>query len=242
MAARLSIITICFNEADSIEKTLKSVTNQTFNDYEWIVVDGGSTDGTIDILERYRTKFITFFSGNDAGIYNAMNKAIALATGEYLFFLNGGDYLFNRETLAQIFSHQLLADFVYGDISIIGENRSRLFSMPPKITPEFLYRKTIPHQSTFTKKTLFERAGMYDEQYLIVADYEFILRSMHYYNATFQYVPVIFSCYTDDGVSSDSVKREKEKKLVHKQYYSFFQRIVLKHKIKTKLSKALGKK
>jgi hypothetical protein len=113
--------------------------------------------------------------------------------------------------------------------------------MPSKISAEFLYRKTIPHQSTFTRKSLFERAGTYDERYTIVADYEFILRCLLQYQATFQYVSVAFSCYADDGVSSDTVRRMTEKALVHQRYYSLLQRFVLKHKIKTKLIKLRDK-
>lgn len=233
--ARLSIITICYNEVGRIQKTLDSVINQSFRDFDWIVIDGGSTDGTKEILQQHSENFKIFISEKDGGIYNAMNKAIALATGQYLFFLNAGDYFSGNDVLIQIFSHELHADFVYGNITIIGINCSQLLLMPPQITPEFLYRKTIPHQSTFTKKTLFEKAGSYDEKYQIVSDYEFILRGMHHYNATFQYVPVVFACYADDGVSSDTVKRKREKKIVHKHFYSFFQRLVLKNKIKTKL-------
>lgn len=239
--ASLSIITVCFNEADRIERTLASVADQTFRDFEWIVIDGGSSDGTVERLQHYRDCFAEFISEKDAGIYNAMNKGIALAQGEYLFFLNGGDYLSDNETLSRIFSGRLDADFVYGDITVIGDNRSERLVMPPEISAESLYRKTIPHQSTFTKRSLFERAGSYDERYAIVADYEFILRSLLRYNATFQYVPVAFSCYADDGVSSDAVKRKAEKALVHKRYYSVFQRLMLKYRIRTKLHRLLIK-
>jgi glycosyltransferase involved in cell wall biosynthesis len=237
MFLKLSIITICFNEVDSVAKTLASVAGQTFKNFEWIVIDGGSTDGTLEILNTYRSHFTVFISEKDAGIYNAMNKGIARAQGEYLFFLNGGDYLADDGTLSRIFSTPLDADFVYGDITVIGGERPELLVMPSKITAEFLYRKTIPHQSTLTKKDLFERAGTYDERFKIVADYEFILRGLLHFNATFQYVPLAFACYSGNGVSSDAVRRKAEKTVVHKRYYSLLQRIVLKHKIRTKLLK-----
>lgn len=239
--ASLSIITVCFNESSRIERTLASVASQTFRDFEWILIDGGSSDGTLEKLQRYRDHFAVFISEKDAGIYNAMNKGIALAQGEYLLFLNGGDYLSDNETLSRIFSNRLDADFVYGDITVIGDNRSERLVMPAEISAEFLYRKTIPHQSTLTRKTLFDRAGSYDERYAIVADYEFILRCLLVYKATFQYVPVAFSCYADDGVSSDAARRKAEKVLVHKRYYSLLQRFVLRYKLRTKLYRLLNR-
>lgn len=231
----ISIITVCFNEVSSIQKTIDSVVSQNINNIEWIVVDGGSTDGTLEILEKYRSRFTYIISEKDAGIYNAMNKGIALARGEYLLFLNGGDYLADTNTLSQILSNRLKADFVYGDINIISGSSSKRFVMPSEITPEFLYRKTIPHQSTLTKRSLFDKAGLYNEHYKIVADYEFILRALLRHDATFQYLPIVFACYPNNGVSSDVVKRKAEKSLVHRFYYSPFQRFFLKNKIKSKL-------
>ncbi len=237
MLQKLSIITVCFNEVGSIGKTLSSVVEQTFKDFEWLVIDGGSSDGTVAELLRYRDHFAAFVSEKDSGIYDAMNKGIALAKGEYLLFLNGGDYISDVTTLESIFANRLEADFIYGDITVIGDGQDQRLIMPPVITKEFLYRKTIPHQSTFTKKSLFGRAGIYDTGFKIVADYEFILRCLLLHNATFQYVPVIFSCYLNNGVSSDAAKRKTEKKLVHNRYYSLLQRFILKYKIKSKLMK-----
>lgn len=235
MFQKLSIITVCFNEAGTITRTLASVACQTFRNFEWLVIDGGSTDGTLEILQRYRDHFSVFISEQDAGTYDAMNKAIVRAEGEYLLFLNGGDYLADASALAQIFAAPLHADFVYGDIIVMGDGAEERLVMPPVITTEFLYRKTIPHQSTLTRKELFDRAGFYNTEFRIVADYEFILRALLQHQATFQYLPVAFSCYLNNGASSDSAKRNAEKLLVHTRYYSPLQRVMLKHKIRSKI-------
>jgi len=233
---QLSIITVCFNEVQTIERTLQSVVSQTFRNFEWLIIDGGSTDGTIEILNRYKTHFAQFISEKDNGIYNAMNKGIKLTKGEYLYFLNGGDYFFNNKVLSDIFSQSIEKELVYGNIAVLKNDEPiSIFKMPENLTREFIFRKTIPHQSTLTKRTLFGKVGFYDEKYNIAADYEFSLRAMYLHNCSVQYIPVTFAVFRADGTSSNDNERETEKLLIHKTVFTDFQRFMLKYRLYEKI-------
>lgn len=224
---QLSIITVCLNEAKTIEKTLQSVINQTWQDFEWIVIDGASTDGTREIIEKYKKRIDIFISENDSGIYNAMNKGIKLAKGEYIYFLNGGDELFKNTTLEKLFGHQLNKDLIYGNIIIRDKNNYLQLTMPEILTKEFVYNKTIPHQSTFTKKCLFNKIGFYNEQYKIAADFDFSLNAIIKHKIKTHYIPLNIAVYDNKGISSNSEKREKEKKQIRKKYFNIWMRFYL---------------
>ena len=115
---KLSIITICYNIKDEIERTCKSIVGQTWQDFEWIVVDGGSTDGTLEVLKKYSDRIDILISEKDSGIYNAMNKGIKLANGEWLNFMNGGDNFASNDVLEKVFKNKNYeADILYGDMS-----------------------------------------------------------------------------------------------------------------------------
>ncbi len=218
---KLSIITICFNEKESIEKTVQSVINQNFKLFEWIIIDGGSTDGTIEILDKYRKYFKHFVSETDTGIYNAMNKAIDIASGEYLYFLNGGDYLFDAEILTKVFENKHNSDFLYGDISVMKSRNSEILKMPANLTIRFLFVKTIPHQSTFTKKELFARFGKYNENYRIAADYDFSLCALLQNKCSYKYLNFCVAHCAPNGLSADDKKREAEKNKIRKKHFGY---------------------
>ena len=116
---KISVITVCYNEAATIEKTLESIFNQTYQNIEFIVIDGGSTDGTLDIIEKYKDKIAYFVSEPDEGIYNAMNKGIKASSGEVLYFLNANDTLYSDDVLETVVSvfEKGNYDFVYGNIA-----------------------------------------------------------------------------------------------------------------------------
>ena len=113
---KLSIITVCLNSSISIERTIRSVINQSFQNYEYLIIDGGSNDGTIAIIQKYLNKISYFKSEPDNGIYNALNKGIKASKGEYLFFLNSGDIIYNLYTLERAIDLSLNSDICYGDI------------------------------------------------------------------------------------------------------------------------------
>ena len=232
---QLSIITICYNEAANIERTLQSVVNQTWQYFEWIVVDGGSTDGTLDILEKYKNRINILITKNDNGIYNAMNKGIRLAKGEYIYFLNGGDYFYDNTTLDKIFSQTLTGDLIYGNIMVFDNNiDSHLLKMPANITLEFLYHKTLPHQSTLTRKDVFEKIGLYDESLKIAADYDFTIKALTGFNCKIQYLDITFAWYLPNGVSHNDANRNAEKEIVHRQYFNYIKRFIYRNKLVSK--------
>ncbi len=222
-----SIITVCFNEAQRIELTCQSVVQQTFQEFEWIVIDGGSTDGTLDILKRYAQRMTYFVSEPDCGIYHAMNKGVAQAHGTYLLFLNGGDYLYESDTLAKVFAHEqpLNKDIYYGDLILERDGVSERYSIDFTDTYATFARRTFPHQATFIKRTLFEMYGMHDESFKISADLEFFLRVFVSNPKRKQhrigYVPFIVSVYENArGLSSSNLALRKiENKRARMQHY-----------------------
>ncbi|MDR0868404.1 MAG: glycosyltransferase [Planctomycetota bacterium] len=170
----LAVITVCRNIAAEIDDTCASVVKQTFQDFEWIVVDGASTDGTLDVLEKYRSRITRLISEPDAGIYNAMNKGIRAATGEYLLFLNGGDYLASDAVLTAVLATGALggADIIYGNPSFRTADKVENGITPPLISKIYFVKGWLNHQNVFIRRELFTRHGLYDESYRLVADWE----------------------------------------------------------------------
>ena len=170
---KLSIITVCLNEAKTIERTLKSVVDQSFTDYQYIVIDGGSTDGTLDIINNYHDRIDILISEPDTGIFNAMNKGIKAAEGEYIFFLNAGDFFADNGAIGLLFSKSPSADLVYCDMLVKMNNGFVLRKKTPKkITKAFMFGDSIPHQATFTKREALVKYGGYNENYKIGGDYD----------------------------------------------------------------------
>ncbi len=226
---KLSIITICFNEKDKIEKTLISVINQKFTNYEFIVIDGGSTDGTKEIIEKYRDDITIFVSEKDSGIYNAMNKGINKSSGEYLLFLNGGDYLYSDDTLDELFEkYNPTDDIVYGNI-ITTNNGSLVKVINPFPSKKFFFFITsLPHQSSFIKRELFINDGLYDENFRIVSDQEFFMRELIKNKKKMVYVPITISYYDNQSYSmSADIKlleiQNREKTIMFKKYFNKFE-------------------
>lgn len=199
---KLSIITICYNEPD-VEKTCKSIVNQSVKDFEWIVIDGGSTGDCLKTLEKYRSDMSYFVSEKDGGIYNAMNKGIRIATGKYLLFLNAGDALYDKDVIRDILPC-LTADIVYGNEWLVGKNHEKLIRGPFKFTAFFFTTEyLLRHQATFIKKSLFDRYGLYDENYRSSSDLKAFLIFIYKHKCSTRYVDRtidIFKAY--DGISS----------------------------------------
>ena len=184
---KLSIITVNLNNRDGLQKTIDSVVSQTFKDFEWIVIDGGSTDGSKELIERYSDHFAYWVSEPDKGIYNAMNKGIKVAKGEYLQFLNSGDWLWENDTLQKMFSIPPIEELIFGDCLEANGIRS---VFPHKIDIPFLYKWTINHQSTLIKSCLLKTTG-YDETYKVASDWKFFLNSIIFNNASYRKIDII---------------------------------------------------
>lgn len=214
---KLSIITVNLNNKDGLQKTIDSVITQTYKDFEWIVIDGGSTDGSKELIEKYADYISYWVSEPDKGIYNAMNKGIRVAKGEYLQFLNSGDYLINDDVLEKVFSIGADEDIVYGYVArkehgIIKDLTGFLHKSDISLID--IYYQTIPHQGTFFKSSLFEKYGLYNENLKIVADREFYIKTIIYGNVSILFIPVTVSYFEDGGISSTSPKYLQEKKQV----------------------------
>lgn len=156
-----SIITVVYNNVRDIEHTLKSVVSQTYKHVEYIVIDGLSTDGTLDVIEKYRPQISVILSEKDNGIYDAMNKGLALATGDYVLFLNSGDELYSKETLASLAEVSEGADIIYGETFLINEQREIIGERRHKVPAyfnwkSFRYGMNICHQAIYIKRTIAE--------------------------------------------------------------------------------------
>ncbi|GAK49459.1 glycosyl transferase family 2 [Candidatus Moduliflexus flocculans] len=223
----LSIITVCFNEAARIALTCESIVTQTFQDFEWIVIDGGSTDGTLDILKKYEQRMNYFVSEPDRGIYQAMNKGIAQAHGTYLLFLNGGDFLYEPETLARVFASERIfeKDVYHGEILFERQDGWKHISTNFTEPYRMLMHRTPSHQAMFIKRMLFERYGLYDESFSIAADLEFILRvfisSRSRKKHTIEHLPFIISIHEFvQGISAKNLTRSRlEKTKARRKHY-----------------------
>jgi len=214
---KLSIITVNLNNKDGLQKTIDSVISQTFKDFEWIVIDGGSVDGSKELIEKYSDQISYWVSEPDKGIYNAMNKGIKQAKGEYVLFLNSGDYLFSTDVLQKIFSFNNSSDIIYGYVAreIDGTVQNLTgFLSKDDISLIDLYYQTIPHQGSFFKTSLFERFGLYNENLKIVADREFYIKTIIYGNISVKFLPITVSYFDDGGISSTSPSYMKEKQHV----------------------------
>ena len=210
---KLSIITVNFNNKDGLQKTIDSVISQTFKDFEWIVIDGGSTDGSKELIEKYSDYISYWVSEPDKGVYNAMNKGIKVAKGEYLNFLNSGDVYYNTEALHNIFSKHIDCDIIFGN-TLINKNGKlkRINIQNDYITCYHLTKDTINHQCSFIKKELFDMYGLYDESLKIVSDWKFFFETIVLKKCTLEHVNQDIILYDTNGLSSINRKQEKEEK------------------------------
>jgi glycosyltransferase involved in cell wall biosynthesis len=201
---KLSIITVNKNNASGLEKTIQSVIHQAYTDLEYIVIEGNSTDGSVETIKKYSTKINYWISEPDTGIYNAMNKGIRKARGEYCLFLNSGDWLIDITTIAKLFdeiTHTEEAGIYYTDC--IATNHP-YFQPPKSININYLIVHNLNHQNTLIKRSLFLEHGLYDEEYRIAADYEFWLREFWTYKTRFFYIKTNIAVYDSYGISSFS--------------------------------------
>lgn len=202
---KVSIITVCRNEKN-IRYTCESVVNQTYDNYEWIVIDGKSTDNTIDVLNEYKDKIDIFISEPDNGIYSAMNKGIDRASGEWLIFLNGGDQFCEFDVLKKIFGscNYCEASVLYGNEERYErDGRHYVYNLPNTIPRYFLCYQAFAHQSMFYRRELFEKYGGYDESYRITGDSEKNTQLL-VSNEKFQKIDITVSTFVLDGISNDT--------------------------------------
>ena len=207
---KLSIITINYNNRDGLRKTIESVVNQTCRDYEYIIIDGGSTDGSVDIIKQYADKIDYWISEPDKGIYNAMNKGIAKASGEYLNFMNSGDCFYDCNSIAEFLKLQANEDIVFGNMvdSDTGKRIGCISSA--NITAADFLTASLPHQASFIHKNAFAKYGLYDEKYKIASDWKFFFYAIIFMSAPIKYVNITFAKYDNGGISTSIYGTESE--------------------------------
>lgn len=205
-----SIITINRNNALGLEKTIASVISQTFDDFEYIIIDGASTDNSVDIIKQYHNNVTNYISEPDLGIYNAMNKGIKLSRGLYCIFINSGDMLYSKNTLQDIFNLKRNEDLIFGNV-IIQKNEISSFiaTSPDIISFDFLFTTSLHHPSSIIKRDLLQTAGLYNEEYKYVSDWSFFVDAIFKYNCSYYHINLTVAIFNTDGVSSQKENIEK---------------------------------
>ena len=173
---KLSIITVCYRNLEGLQRTENSIRMQTWRDFEWIVVDGGSDDGTVEYLKSLSPQPDYWVSEPDGGIYDAMNKGLRRAKGEYVLFLNSGDALTGPGSLSELMQPEPVSDVVYGDMNFVGPEGKRNACYSAELDQELLIIEGLPHQSALIRAAVLKAAGGYDSSYRIAADFKFWLQ------------------------------------------------------------------
>lgn len=220
-----SIITVNYNDHIGLKRTLESVRKQNFSDFEHIIIDGGSTDGSVNVITSYVNSVeeisrnnVIWSSEKDTGVFNAMNKGIKSSHGDYLLFLNSGDYLVNESVLQEVFSTKRNSDFIIGKCQVSKDNETIWIAYPQNdYTLDYFFHGSMAHQASFIKKSLFDDYGFYREDLKIMSDWEFSLKTIIFGRASVEPIDVLISDYNCDGMSSDSRNKaiiEKERRQV----------------------------
>jgi glycosyltransferase involved in cell wall biosynthesis len=204
MKKKISIITVNYNDKIGLEKTIKSVINQTYTDFEFVVIDGNSNDGSKEIIELYKNKISYAISEPDTGVYNAMNKGIRAANGEYVIFMNGGDTFYNDSVLEKNIIHfSSDINILYGKSAYFLNDIHVKNEIPPrKLSLYHFYSSGINHQAAFIKRELFFNYFFYNEDYKICSDWEFFVYALCYKNETYKYLDTFICNYDLSGMSA----------------------------------------
>ena len=197
---RYSIITINYNNKDGLKRTIESVLGQNYPDFEYIIIDGGSTDGSVEVIKKHEEKITYWSSEPDNGIYNAMNKGTSHANGDYLIFMNSGDCFHSPNVLSSVKDYQ--EDIICGKI-LRGNSTKPSGHHMDSITFIDLMRDALPHQAMFIKKEVMNKYP-YDERYKVYADWKFCVEAIIIGNCSFRNIDVIVADYDIGGISANS--------------------------------------
>jgi glycosyltransferase involved in cell wall biosynthesis len=226
MYPKVSVITVCYNAEEHIERTINSVLNQEYNNIEYIIVDGASTDNTISIINKCKSDIAFYFSEPDNGIYEAMNKGIKIATGDILYFLNSDDVFYDEyviKNIVKMFQTNSDTELIYGPIIIKDPilNESFVQTHDQIEKSSFLYG-AICQQGVFFKADTFKKCGLFNDNYKIVGDYEWILRAFYKYKIKRIYYRGILAVYTNRGMSASEKNWELHKKERQEAFFKYF--------------------
>ena len=209
---KISIITVCYNSAATIKDTLISVTNQLHDDIEHVLVDGGSNDGTIDLVKKHGERVSKFVSSPDCGIYDAMNKGLGLATGDYVAYLNSDDFYTNEEVIQQVAEAiiETNADAIYGDLSYVKRNdpkiRVRYWKSQVFQPGSFVRGFAPPHPTFFMKRKLLNDLGGFDLSYSLASDFDLMFRALEIKKYTSTHMPLELTRMRTGGATNISLK------------------------------------
>ena len=238
---KISIITINFNNAAGMKATLDSVAMQTCQEFEHVIVDGGSSDCSVPVIKSYEEQIIanrtntktvypmlTWVSEKDKGIYDAMNKGITKASGEYLYFLNSGDTFVDKDVLGRLLNELGKEDIVVSKINYTDNTGVYHESYQPymaKLSLFYYLEKGIPHQAAAMRKSLFDQFGLYDTSYRISGDWDFFLRAIVLHNATVGYTDITLTNFDGTGISSTH-GREMRNEINRSIFNAFPERVI----------------
>ncbi len=213
---KFGIITINYNNRIGLMNTINSVHDQSYNDFEHIIIDGGSDDGSAGIIDGHKKKFSYWISESDSGVYNAMNKGIKKAAGDYLLFLNSGDVFEDTKVLQDI-SNVMTdnLDLYYGDLLFVGNGESKLQTYPKELSFSYFKNRSLGHPACFIKRELFERVFYYNENLKIASDWEFFICAVCKFNASYKHISRVIAKFDTNGISSNDsyktlIKEEQE--------------------------------
>ena len=217
---KFSIITVNYNNKEGLRKTIESVIHQTYRDFEFIIIDGGSTDGSADVLKEYDAQIDYWVSEPDGGIYQGMNKGIKKATGEYLNFMNSGDCFYASNILEKVSHYNSNADFIVGkDYHYNSETHQGHASIqPPRTTMIHFFVATLDHQSSFIKRELFIDS-LYDESHRLVSDWIFFTEKIVKEQKQVHFIPDIV-CRREEGGLSEQ-QWDKNRKEIDQYLHQF---------------------
>ncbi len=216
---KISIITVCLNSDETIEDAIKSILAQSYDDIEYIIVDGGSSDETLSIIKKYENEITRYISEPDKGVYDALNKGLKLATGEVVGFLHADDFYATTETIknvARVFGHNKV-DCLWGDLVYVGkENTEKIirYWKSGKYKKNLFKRGWMPaHPTFFVKRRVYEKHGYFNTDFRIAADYEIMLRFLHKFNISSYYIPEVLVKMRVGGLSNRSLKNVVRKSI-----------------------------
>ena len=208
---KISLLTVSYNSASTIGDTIQSVIAQDYPDIEYIIVDGNSNDGTQEIIQSYQHKVSKWISEPDQGIYEAMNKAIKLATGDVVGIINSDDFYADNNVLSKVAEklNEASVDAVYGDLVYVDPNNLkrvvRKYSSRNWKPEKFAWGFMPAHPTFFVKRSCYEKAGLFKTDYKIAADYEMLIRLLYVHRVTHAYIPENLVVMRKGGVSSNGI-------------------------------------
>jgi glycosyltransferase involved in cell wall biosynthesis len=211
---KISVVTVVLNAARHIDRCIESVLGQTYDDIEYLVIDGGSTDGTLEVLARYRDRVDYVVSEPDRGLYHAMNKGIRAATGEYLYFLNSDDTFCDERVVADVAAairQHPSADLVYGDVLLRSGEQLVRQPQVPVLNRKTMCRKGVCHQALFARRETLVHTGGFSEEYRIVADGDWLARALAG-GATSLHLERDIAIFALDGLSGNINWREEKRR------------------------------